>query len=70
MDTPTFEWDPEKAAANRETHGLSFEEALTAFQDPLAVVHADPEHSGGERREILVGNSSRGRLLLVSFTDR
>ena len=70
MDVPTFEWDPEKAATNRDTHKVSFEEAVTVFQDPLAVVHSDPDHSEGERREILAGHSSKGRLLFVSFTDR
>jgi len=36
MDGPTFEWDPAKAVANIEKHGVSFEEAVTVFQDPLA----------------------------------
>jgi len=70
MDAPTFEWDPVKAAANRTKHGVSFEEAATAFQDPLARIHADPDHSVSEHREILVGHSARGRLILVAFTDR
>jgi uncharacterized DUF497 family protein len=70
MEVPTFEWDPEKAAANLKAHKVSFEEAVTVFQDPLAVVHPDPDHSEGERREILVGHSIKSHLLLVSFTDR
>lgn len=70
MDAPTFEWDPEKAVANVEKHGVSFEEAVTVFQDPLAKVHADPDHSQAERREILIGHSALNRLLLVAFTDR
>src|SRR5512136_2382604 len=70
MDAPTFEWDAGKAAANLRRHGVSFEEAATAFQDPLARIHADPDHSASEPREILVGHSARGRLLLVAFTDR
>jgi hypothetical protein len=70
MDAPTFEWDPAKAAANAKTHGVSFEEAVTVFQDPLAKVHADPDHSEAERREILIGHSVRARVLLVAFTDR
>jgi uncharacterized DUF497 family protein len=45
MDAPTFEWDPVKAVANLAKHGVSFEEAATAFQDPLARIHADPDHS-------------------------
>lgn len=53
MDAPTFEWDPAKAAANVEKHGVAFEEAVTVFQDPLAKVHADPDHSETEHREIL-----------------
>jgi len=70
MDAPTFEWDPAKAAANVKTHGVSFEEAVTVFQDPLAKVHPDPDHSESERREILIGHSAQARLLLVAFTDR
>jgi uncharacterized DUF497 family protein len=70
MDAPTFEWDPAKERANVERHGVSFEEATTVFQDPLAKVHADPDHSESERRVILVGHSARHRLLLVAFTDR
>ena len=65
-----FIWDAEKAKANRRKHRVSFEEALTVFGDPLARVHDDPQHSEGERREIVVGHSARGRLLLVSFTER
>ena len=70
MDAPTFEWDPAKAAANVEKHAVSFEEAVTVFQDPLAKVHADPDHSESETREILIGHSSQHRLLLVAFADR
>jgi uncharacterized DUF497 family protein len=70
MDAPTFEWDPAKATANRKKHGVSFEEAATAFQDPLARIHSDPDHSGLEPREILVGHSAQQRLLLVAFTAR
>jgi len=70
MDAPTFEWDPAKAAANVQKHGVAFEEAITAFQDPLATIHPDPDHSESEQREILVGHSAQHRLLLVSFTDR
>jgi uncharacterized DUF497 family protein len=70
MDAPTFEWDPAKAVANIERHGVSFEEAVTVFQDPLAKVHADPDHSESEPREILIGHSAQHRLLLVAFAGR
>ena len=44
--------------------------AATAFQDPLAKIHADPDHSLTERREILTGHSAQGHLLLVAFAER
>jgi uncharacterized DUF497 family protein len=49
---------------------VSFEEAVTVFQDPLAKVHADPDHSESEPREILIGHSAQHRLLLVAFAGR
>jgi len=43
---------------------------MTVFSDPLARIHDDPGHSEYEHREIIVGNATRGRLLVVSFTER
>ena len=66
-----FEWDSRKAARNRRKHGVPFEDAVTAFADPLAVTVTDPDHSSAaERRYILVGRSARGRLLVVSHAER
>ena len=65
-----FEWDPRKAWRNHRKHGVSFGEAMTAFEDPHARVFDDPDHSLDEYREILVGCSSFGRLLVVCFTER
>jgi uncharacterized protein len=65
-----FEWDERKAATNERKHGVSFSEAATAFADALAAIFPDPDHSDDELREILVGYSERGRLLIVSFTER
>ena len=65
-----FSWDPKKAQSNLRKHGVSFEEALTVFLDPLARIHDDPDHSIGEWREIIVGTSTAGRLILISFTER
>jgi hypothetical protein len=70
MAAPIFEWDPAKAAANLLQHGVSFEDAATVFLDPLAKIHGDPDHSATERRDIIVGHSVQGQLLVVSFTDR
>ena len=66
----TFEWDPRKASSNRAKHRVSFEEAVTAFGDPLGRVQPDPRHSVGEERVVLLGRSAAGRLLAVMFTDR
>jgi uncharacterized DUF497 family protein len=70
MSGPVFEWDPPKAAANLQDHGVTFEEAATVFEDPLAKIHDDPDHSVSERRDIIIGHSIQGRMLLVSFADR
>ena len=65
-----FTWDPKKATSNLRKHGVSFQEAITVFFDPLARIHDDPDHSIGEVREIIAGWSAAERLLLVSFTER
>lgn len=65
-----FEWDESKATANLKKHGVSFEEAKTVFNNPLAVIFDDEAHSVGESREIIIGHSQKNRLLLVAFTER
>ena len=64
MDGLHFEWDRRKEAANRKKHGVSFEEARTAFFDENARFMADPDHSEEEDRFVLLGLSSRLRLLI------
>ena len=61
----TFEWDRGKALANLKKHGITFEEASTAFGDPLSMTIPDPEHSVDEERLILLGQSRYGGNLLV-----
>ncbi len=65
-----FEWDPDKADRNWHKHGVSFQEAATVFDDPLAITYFDPEHSEGEDRFLTFGHSGNGRFLVVSHTDR
>ncbi len=65
-----FEWDPKKAKGNRKKHGVSFEEAVSVFYDPLSATFEDPDHSNDELRLITVGFSSGNRLLIVSHSDR
>lgn len=63
-------WDEEKARVDLEKHGVSFDEAETVFDDPLYVDFYDPDHSYDEHRYIIIGESNRGRLLLVSYAER
>jgi uncharacterized DUF497 family protein len=65
-----FEWDRDKAQRNLRKHGVSFDEAVTVFYDPLSATFDDPDHSVAEQRFITIGYSSRGRLLVVSHTER
>lgn len=64
-----FEWDENKAAGNLVKHGVSFEEAVTVFGDPLSDTFDDPDHSAEERRFVIIGTSERGRMLVVAHTD-
>ncbi len=65
-----FQWDPKKATANLRKHGISFDEAVTVFKDPLALIFDDHAHSEYEHREIIIGHSLLNRLILVCFTER
>ncbi len=65
MSRIEFEWDPRKGAANLKKHGVSFEEASTAFWDDHALVIDDPDHSLDEERFVLLGLSSNVRLVTV-----
>lgn len=65
-----FEWNPQKAQSNLQKHGVSFEEAVTVFGDPLAVTIDDPDHSVGEMRCMTLGVARSQRLLVVVHTER
>ena len=70
MPTLRFDWDPRKARANRIKHGVSFDEAKTAFLDEYARIIPDPEHSDDEERFVLLGMSVGLRLLVVCHCYR
>jgi hypothetical protein len=65
-----FQRDERKGLVNRRKHGVSFDEAQSAFYDPLARVMADPEHSEAEERFLLLGMSRRLRILMVCHCYR
>jgi uncharacterized DUF497 family protein len=56
--------------ANIRKHGVSFDEAMTVFADDESITIPDPDHSEGEERFVVVGSSSRGRMLVVSHAER
>lgn len=64
-----FAWDSAKAAGNLKKHGVSFQEAATVFGDRLSVTIEDPQ-SDSEQRFVTVGESFRGRLLVVSHAEK
>ncbi len=70
MSSLRFEWDEKKNAANRRKHGVSFEEARTAFLDENARVIPDPERSVDEERFVLIGLSISVRVLVVCHCYR
>ena len=68
MKKVRFEWSRYKNKANFRNHGISFEEAKTVFYDENAIEFYDQDHSSGENRYLMIGLSSKARLLLVSYT--
>lgn len=65
MSELSFEWDSGKATGNAAKHGVTFEEAKTVFHDEHALVIPDPDHSKDEERFIIMGQSSKPRMLVV-----
>jgi len=63
-------WDERKNQANQKEHGVSFEEAATVFYDPLGITVDDSAHSYSEHRFWTIGQSSAGRLIVLSYTER
>lgn len=65
-----FQWDKRKNTTNQKKHGITFEEAKTVFFDEHARLIEDPNHSEEEDRFILLGMSSRLKLLVVCHCYR
>ncbi|MEG3857629.1 BrnT family toxin [Microcoleus sp. herbarium12] len=65
MNKITFQWDEQKNKINQQKHGISFEEAESVFFDDYALQFWDEDHSQEEERFLLLGISSKMRILLV-----
>lgn len=70
MSQLLFEWDNEKSRINQKKHGVSFEEAKSVFYDDNAIQFWDEDHSEAEDRFLLLGRSSKMRILLIVHSFR
>ncbi len=70
MSALRFTWDQKKARSNLRKHGISFEEALSTFYDEHAVEFYDDEHAEWEDRFLLLGLSTKHRILMVCHCYR
>ena len=70
MKRLNFEWDENKNKINKQKHRISFEEAETVFYDESAIVIEDPDHSQEEDRFIILGLSTKAKLLVVCHCYR
>ena len=69
MPKKSFEWDEEKDFVNQKKHGVSFEEAQNAFDDPTRIIIRDLDHEKGEKRFFCLGLVD-GEVMTVRFSYR
>jgi uncharacterized DUF497 family protein len=62
-----YVWDPKKARSNEQKHGISFEQAVTSFADPLAIIVDDLVHP---ERALLIGMSKEANILVTVFIEK
>lgn len=65
-----MEWDEGKARTNLDKHGVSFDEAASAFNDPQGLDGEDLRHSATEARRLRLATSNSGRVVVVAYTMR
>jgi uncharacterized DUF497 family protein len=70
MNVIKFEWDDDKNSTNQKKHKISFDEAKSVFYDEFAIQFFDPDHSQQEQRFILLGMSSKLKILVVCHCYR
>lgn len=63
-----FDWDPAKAASNLAKHGVSFDEAMVVFRDPLALSRLDEYNESPEERWVTMGLGRGAKLAVVVHT--
>ncbi len=66
-----FDWDQAKAESNKNKHGVSFEAAKSVFYDEFALQFYDSDNSDlEENRFLMLGLSSKAKMLLVCYCER
>jgi uncharacterized DUF497 family protein len=65
-----FDWDPAKNRENRRKHGVGFETASLAFEDPWILSRKDLSHHDAEDRYNALGEIAPGVILFVVYTWR
>ncbi len=61
-----YEWDENKNRINQKKHGVSFEEAVEVFCDPLHISKLDYRFNYFEERWITIGKTKKERILVVA----
>ena len=64
----SYQWDPKKAAANVDKHGVDFADAIGALEDPLAITIDAPDPA--EDRYLTIGMDLVARVVVVCWTSR
>jgi uncharacterized DUF497 family protein len=64
-----YEWDEVKARANYRKHRVHFADAVSVFEDDVAITISDDD-SDEEERFVTVGRDAFARLLVVIYTWR
>jgi len=64
-----IEWDEKKNLYNQRKHGMSFEQARRAFEDPNRIIVKDVTHSISETRLYCIGRIHEG-IVMVRYTER
>jgi uncharacterized protein len=65
-----FEWDPAKAGANLRRHGITFDQAIGVFYDPLMMTIEDERFAYSEFRQVAFGPVDAVILAVVHVERR
>ena len=63
-----YQWDKNKAKTNFKKHGIYFADAVSVFEDDLAI-YIEDDHQD-EKRFVHLGMDAFGTLLVVVYTWR